>query len=175
MTSMFLFTVLLITILFGFRVSQYMVTSAGVEDALAASNLASAIIDLEEYGKSHIICVEDPEAAFWRYREALMVNLGLDNYLNTTNREFLASKVDILQYIVYNVRGNHISICTLDGKGKMQSQTTGRKGNVFTPDGVQVETTTIYSKIGFWVNGLLEQEIYAEKEKSIDIMRCDSE
>ena len=48
--GMMLFLILLIAILFSFKVSQYMVTAAGVEDALAASNLASAVIDLEEYG-----------------------------------------------------------------------------------------------------------------------------
>ena len=40
---------------------------------------------------------------------------------------------------------------------------------------VKVEGTTIYSKVGFWVEGLMEQQIYAQKEKSVDIKRCDSE
>lgn len=161
--------------MFSFRVTQYMVTSSEVEDALAASNLASAVIDLEEYGKSHTIYIPEPEAAFVRYREALVVNLGLDEYLNTTNRDLISSQVEIKQYIVYNLRGDMVETYMLDGMGRLMSSHTARRGTVFTPDNVQVETTTIYSKVGFCVEGLMGQEIYAEKEKSIDITRCDSE
>lgn len=173
--SMMLFMLLLVAVLFGFRITQYMVTAAGVEDALAASNLASAVIDLEEYGRSHLVYIPDAEEAFLIYREALCYNLELDEYLNTTNRAFLSSQVEIKQYIIYNVRSDIVEIMVLDGEGRLQSHTTGKAGEVFTPDNVRVETTTIYSKIGFWVEGLQGQEFYAEKEKSIDIMRCDSE
>ena len=173
--GMFLFIVLVVTILFGFRTTQYMVTAACVEDALAASNLASAVIDLEEYGKTHMIRIPEVEPAFWSYREALCRNLGLDENLNTTNKELISSQVEIKEYIVYNVQGEAVETYCLDGTGKLQSQWSGKKGEVFTPDNVCVETTTIYSRIGFWVEGLMGQEIYAEKENSIDITRCDSE
>ena len=142
---------------------------------MAASNLASAIIDLEEYGKTHKISIPNPESAFALYREALSVNLELDENLNTTNRDFISSQVEIKQYIVYNLWEDTIEIFVLDGNGKRKSCTTARKGTVFTPDNIPVETTTIYSKVGFWVEGLMGQKIYAEKEKSIDITRCDSE
>lgn len=173
--GMFLFLILIVTILFGFRITQYMVTAASVEDALAASNLASAIIDLEEYGKTHAILIPESEPAFWCYREALCHNLGLDEFLHTTNKALLSSQVEIKQYIIYNVRGDLVEIHVLDGNGRVQSQQEGKKGEVFTPDNICVNTTTIYSKIGFWVEGLMGQEIYAEKEKSIDITRCESE
>lgn len=170
---MLFFFLVIIVVSFGFRITQYMVTAAGVEDALAASNLASAVIDLEEYGRSHTIRIPEPEPAFWRYREALCVNLKLDEHLNTTNRDFISSQVEIKQYIIYNVQEDVVEIFVLDGNGRLQKTESGRKGEVFTPDGVCVEETTIYSRIGFGVEGLLGQEIYAEKEKSIDIVRCD--
>ncbi len=173
--GMMMFLILLATILFGFRISQYMVTAAGVEDALAASNLASAVIDLEEYGKSHAILIPDAAVAFRTYREALCYNLGLDEYLNTSNRTFLSEPVEIKEYIIYNVRGDVVEIFTLDGNGCLQKQETGIRGQVVTPDNIRVETTTIYSRVGFAVEGLMGQRLYAEKGKSIDIMRCDSE
>ena len=172
---MLLFLILLAAILFGFRISQYMVTAAGVEDALAASNLASAVIDLEEYGKSHTIWIPDAEAAFGTFREALCYNLGLDEYLNTSNRDFLWAPVEIKEYIIYNVRGDAVEVLIMDGEGHLLTQEAGTKGLVFTPDNVCVETTTIYSRVGFWVEGLMGQAFYGEKEKSIDITRCDSE
>lgn len=175
MVGMMLFLILLVAILFGFRISQYMVTAAGVEDALAASNLASAVIDLEEYGKSHRILIPDAEAAFQTFREALCCNLGLDEYLNTSNRDFLAAPVEIKSYIIYNVRDEVVETFTMDGDGRLLTQESGTKGMVFTPDNVCVETTTIYSRVGFWVEGLMGQTFYGEKEKSIDIKRCEGE
>ena len=58
-SGMMLFCILILTIFFGFRITQYMVTSAIAEDALAASNLASAVIDVEEYGRTHRIWIAD--------------------------------------------------------------------------------------------------------------------
>lgn len=45
--------------------SQYM------EDALAASNLAAAVIDVKEYGTSHKIRIESPDQAYELYKKAL--------------------------------------------------------------------------------------------------------
>lgn len=173
--GMFFLVILSVLVIFGFRMVQYMVTAAYVEDALAASNLASAIIDLEEYGKSHIIKIPDPENAYALYREAVCHNLHLDEELNTTNTEVLADKVTILEYSIYNVREEDIEIYILDGNGRLQDQRTGIIGETYTADGTKVETTSVYSRVGFYVNGLLGQKIYAEKEKSVDIVRCESE
>lgn len=173
--GMMMFLILLVAILFSFRISQYMVTAAGVEDALAASNLASAVIDLKEYGQNHVICIPDTEAAFGSFREAFCYNLGLDEQLNTSNRALFSAPVEIKEYIIYNVRGEQVEISVLDGEGRCLSQGFGIRGEVFTPDNICVETTTIYSRVGYWVEGLMGQEFYGEKEKSIDITRCDSE
>lgn len=173
--GMMMFLILLIAILFAFRISQYMVTAAGVEDALAASNLASAVVDLEEYGKSNTIHIPDAEAAFGIFREALCYNLELDQYMNTSNKNFLTAPVEIKEYRIFNVVGEKVHILVLDGNGCLCKEECGSIGEVYTPDNILVETTTIYSRIGFWVEGLMGQQIYAEKEKSIDIKRCDSE
>lgn len=173
--SMMFFLILVLAIFFGFRVTQYMVTAAGVEDALAASNLASAVIDIEEYGKSHRIQIKDTDRAFAIYREALCVNLKTDAYLNTTNQDFLAGQVEIIEYIIYNVRDEQIYIQKRNGNGEVVEEYQANKGTVYTPDGVCVEETTIYSRIGFWVEGLMEQMIYARKDKSVDIVRCEIE
>ena len=161
---------LLVVVLFGFRTTEYVITSACVEDALAASNLASAVIDLEEYGRTHTIWVKDPQSAFLLFKEALCYNLQLDEYLNTTNREVIAGKVSVLDYIIYNV-----TIYSLDEKGLLRGMRTCKTGETMTPDGVMVESTTIYSKVSFSVKGLGEQTYEATKEKSIDIVRCESE
>lgn len=170
-----LFLILVLTIFFGFRMTQYMITAAGVEDALAASNLASAVIDLEEYGKSHEIYIEDVSKAFQIFRESLVCNLELDENLNTTNENFLLGQVLIKEYRVYNVRNGQAEIWILNGLGETISYTLGQVGDITTPDHVSVESTTIYSRIGYQVEGLAGQTLTGEKEKSIDIVRCNSE
>ena len=109
------------------------------------------------------------------FREALICNLKLDDDLNTTNNNFLIGKVFIKDYRIYNVRDDLIDILIFNNLGEISSYTTGNTGEVFTPDNVCVETTTIYSKISFQVEGLAGREFVGEKEKSIDIVRCDSE
>ncbi len=170
-----LFLILVLTIFFGFRMTQYMITAAGVEDALAASNLASAVIDLEEYGKSHEIFIEDVDRSFQIFRESLMCNLKLDENLNTTNKNFLTGQVLIKEYRIYNVRNGFVEIWILNGLGETISYTLGKVGEITTPDEICVESTTIYSKIAYQVEGLAGQVLAGEKEKSIDIVRCDSE
>lgn len=152
-----------------------MVTSAVAEDALAASNLASAVIDVEEYGKTHKLWIPDGERAFEIFREALQINMGLDTELYSCNNELVTGKVQIEEYIVYNVNDSEIEIRVFDGDGELNTVTMGRKGEVFTPDGICVENTTIYSRIGFRVVGLAGHTIAGEKEKSIDIARWSSE
>lgn len=167
--------IIVVVVLFGYKIMGYLITSAYVEDALAASNLASAVIDLEEYGKSHVITIKDPQSAFGLYKEAMSHNLKLDEYMNTTNREVIADKVTILKYIVYNVSGETVEIYVLDEAGEIREKQVAKLGEVFTPDGACIETTTIYSKVSFKVRGFGEQLIEATKEKSVDIVRCESE
>ena len=173
--GMFCTILVLVVVLFGFRIMEYVITSAYVEDALAASNLASGIVDLEEYGKTHIVKIKDPQSAFLLYREALCHNLKLDEFLNTTNREIIAGKVCILDYMVFNVIGENVYLYRMDETGQIQEVREGKVGEVQTPEGLLVENTTIYSRISFEVKGFGEQRMQAVKEKSIDIVRCEDE
>lgn len=174
-SGMMLFCILVVTIFFAFRMTQYMITAAGVEDALAASNLASAVIDVEEYGKTHQIRIADGERAFQIYRDALQSNMKLDQELYSTNNDFVLGQVQIKEYIVYNVCGEEVAIQAYDGNGVLVLEVLGRKGEIFTPDRICVENTTIYSRIGFQVPGLAGHTITGEKEKSIDIARWNSD
>ena len=173
--GMFCIILVFVVVLFGFRTMEYVITSAYVEDALAAANLASGIVDLEEYGKTHVIHIKDPESAFLLYREALCHNLKLDEYLNTSNRELIADKVCILDYMIFNVIEENVFIYRLDENGVLQELAQGKLGEVQTPEGIPVENTTIYSKISFGVRGFCGQNIQGIKEKSIDIVRCEDE
>lgn len=174
MIAMFLFLMALIVALFQFKTYVYMVAGAYVEDALAASALASALIDVEEYGRSHNVRIADTRNAFRIYRDALYHNLALDEDGFSEKSELLTGRVLLEEYIVYNVSQEEIQIASYDGEGNCLALESAMAGTVRTPDGILVEHTTVYGCISFQVKGLLGEIIDARKEKSIDIVRCNS-
>lgn len=174
-TGMFWIFVVAIVILFGFKTTQFMVISAYVEDALAASNLASAVIDVKEYGKSHQIIIEDPTEAYGLFRTALCQNLQLDGYLYPIEDSLLTSQLQIAEYRIYNVSEENVEVYIIGSEGVIKDCYSGKKGEVFTPDGICVTSTTVYSRVLFEVKGIGEQNIQAKKEKSVDIVRYENE
>ncbi len=165
---MFFVSLLMIVCL---KVFHFMIAGAYIEDALAASNLASALIDTKEYGKSRTLRISDPQGAYEIFKQALSINLVLDEDGRSFQRELLQGPVGIVTYIVYNVCDGRVERYELDHQGTMRKHENGELGKVYTPDGVLVESTTIYSKIHFGVAGLGGQCIQAEKEKSVDVKR----
>lgn len=172
--GLFAVFIVVLVMFVGLKISQFMITGAYVEDALAASNLASALIDVEEYGKSQNIRIADPQAAYEIYKEALSINLQLDETGRSFQRELLEGPVSVKSYIIYNVQGDLVEMRAFTDTGILQEAVYEQVGKVYTPDGVMVETTTIYSRVSFTVKGL-SQQIQAEKEKSVDIKRNENE
>jgi len=151
------------------QLELYHTSSAYLEDALAASNLASAVIDLEEYGISHTIQIAEPEEAYRRFCEAVKSNLQLnEEWVNDTG--VISGKVTVKKYVVYNVKGQEVAVYQVDESGQVQ-EWQGSLGSVSAPNGILVETTSIYSEIVFPVKGLFGVETEAHKGKLVDIVR----
>ncbi|MGN0401886.1 MAG: hypothetical protein ACI4HQ_06445 [Acetatifactor sp.] len=146
----------------------YRATSQYMEDALAASNLAAAVIDIEEYGISHVLRVEAPEDAYNRYQMALRVNLGLDEQGNCANKDLVEGPVKTERFIVYNVNGNQVEIYEFNQHGIPKLQ-RGELGMVFAPGGEAVEATGIYSEIVCEVKGVLGTRFPARKGKLVEV------
>ena len=88
--------------------SQYM------EDALAASNLAAAVIDVEEYGISHKLWIRDPGEAYGWYMRAIRENLNLNNMWECGNKELISGPVHVENFTVYNVSGNEVEVSSFE-------------------------------------------------------------
>ena len=173
---MFFLIMALLVAVYQLRLVTYMVAGSYVEDALAASNLASALIDIEEYGKTHKIVIRDPYTAFTLYRDALDRNLDLDIYGYSLKEDLIKGKPELEAYTVYNVEEDRILVWEFNGSGELTGQWEGGMGTVYTPDGIPVEHTTIYSRVAFQVEGFRrDSRIDAVKQKSVDIMRYERE
>lgn len=151
------------------QLDVFRASSAYLEDALAASNLASAVIDVEEYGISHAILIEDPGRAYDIYLRALQGNLNLDEEWECPGRGLIGGKVTVLNYTVYNVREDEVEIYHYDENGQLFFS-RGSLGSVQSPDGKVIESTSVYSEVTYPVKGILGVEAQARKGKLADIV-----
>jgi len=166
-----LFLILFITVIMcaGIQVETYRAASLYMEDALAASNLASALIDVEEYGISRNIVINNPESHFEIYKDALKENLGLNEEWESKNTELFSGKISIEEYIIYNVSGDNVEILKVNNEGSVSAQYCGT-GEAVAPNGVPVEATGVYSEISFPIKGFFGITVNAEKGKLVDVM-----
>lgn len=165
---MIFFTVLLITV--GLKMRYINMTKNYIEDGLVASNLASAVIDLSEYGLTGNLVINDFEHAFDLFGKAIKDNLKLDHNYVPTNSMLINSKVDIIEYSIYNVSGSNVYLTKKSQNGTVQTQTfLNGRDQIQTPNGVKITDTMIYSKIGFEIRGYADSTQYVLKENSVDI------
>ena len=151
------------------QLDVFRASAAYLEDALAASNLASAVIDVEEYGISHSILIRDPEEAHAIYLFALRENLNLDEAWECPAKGLIGGKVSVLDYTVYNVTDDRVEIYHYDENGRM-TFSEGSPGSVQAPDGKWIENTSIYSEVTYPVRGIMGVEAQAQKSSLVDIV-----
>lgn len=146
--------------------SQYM------EDALAASDLAAAVIDVEEYGISHKLWIRDPGEAYGLYMRAIRENLNLNNMWECENKELISGPVHIENFTVYNVSGSEVEVSSFDRSGAAVHR-YGVLGQETAPNGMRVENTGVYSEISYQIRGIFGIEVTARKGKLVDVVKCE--
>lgn len=166
-----LFLILFLTILLymQLQLALYKASARYLEDALALSNLASAVIDIREYGSSHKIHITDQEQAYAGYCSAVRENLGLNENYEATNHKLISGRVEIRKYIIYNVSGTKVQVWERSGDGQIL-EWEGSLGEVRTPGGQTIENTGVYSEIAYPVEGFLGITVTAEKSKLVDVV-----
>lgn len=151
------------------QIEGYRSTALYLEDALAASNLASAVIDIQEYGISRTVQIADPAAAYVLYEAALKENLSLDENWECPNRALISGPVTVEEYIVYNVKDDLVTAYHVGRNGSIWEE-AGIAGEVRSPDGILIESSSVYSEISFSVEGFLGVTVEARKGKLADIV-----
>lgn len=169
-TGLFFLLFLAVSLRISLQLQTYRTISLYLEDALAASNLASAVVDVEEYGISHKILIRSPQEAYERYRWAVRGNLNLDEGWRGQEGGILQGEVRIVNYIVYNVDEDKITVHYYDENGLL-SEWHELPGGAVAPNGAAIESTSVYSEIAFSVKGFLGTEVEAHKGCLADIVR----
>ncbi len=150
------------------QIMQFRASSLYMEDALATSNLASAIIDLEEYGISNTVQIKEPEQSYEIYIEALKNNLELDENMVSSKNGLIDGKVIVENYTVYNVTGQQVFSFQVTDSGVVSR--SGLLGEMRAPNGVMVEATGVYSEISYPVRNFMGETILARKGKLVDVV-----
>lgn len=167
-TGLFFLLFLTILLCVQMQLAAYRSTSLYLEDALAASNLASAVIDLEEYGISNTVRISNLDEAYRKYMNAVKRNLNLDENWEGTNTALISGKVSVVNYSIYNVSDNAVSVFQVSEDGRIHTW-EGVLGYVTSPNGVLIENTGVYSELSFPVRGLFGITVTAHKGKFVDI------
>lgn len=158
-----------ILIIYNMRMETLKFTKNYVEDGLVSSLLASATIDLRVLAESKQIINNNYDKSFKDFSETLKENLNLDDNYYPKSKRLITDTVKIDDFVIYNVLGNDIQTVRKSNGIISTSIITNGLGNLKTPDGVQIKTTTIYAKISFKVKGYLNDEYKVSKEKSVDV------
>lgn len=166
-----IFSLIILGILFctQLQLASWRESSRYLEDALAASNLAAALMDVEEYGRTHKVVIADAAEAYAIYCDALQGNLQLDANWQCGNKGLISGPVEIADFIVYNVSRDRVTASRVGRQGVVLEEWSGERGVLEAPDGTVVERTGIYSEIKFSIESFLGISVQAHKTNLADI------
>lgn len=165
-------TIAIIFLLAMLKSKELSLTNDFLYDGLVFSNLAAATVDLKEYGSTNKIVNNHFDKSFNEYQNALKENLKLDNDFVPidSNNSMIAGKVTVEIFTIYNVDGNDIHMIKRQSNGNIIKQTYHNElGSMYTPDGVLIKSTTVYSRIGMELKGYMNSSFYFYKDNSVDI------
>lgn len=157
--GMFIMQFILVIVVFEMQMIEVRILSDSLEDAIAAGGLASALIDIERFGRDGELVIADPLNAYDIYKQSLGGNLG-DK----------AERIVIESYVIYNVQAADklVDIIEINEEG-IAGILTGRLGEVMAPNGKLICNTGIYSEITYPVEGVFGLTTTASKNKLIEI------
>lgn len=168
-TGLWLIMLLVVLITYGLQVKMYVSARTFTEDALASATLASAAIDIETFGISHQILIKDPEAAYGIWQEHLKNGMQLADDWTCPNKAMVSGPVEVVSFIVYNVKGKDVYEYGF-GESTYEWLHTGGLGSVCSPDGKEIESTSVYAEITFPVKGAFGITVQAHKSQLVDVV-----
>lgn len=168
--SLYLLMLLIVMVLYAFRMELMSAVRRQSEDSLVSANAAAAVIDMKLYDEENVAVISEAEEAYAHYLKALKDNLELGEDMLPDNTHLIKSDVTVECFEIYNVFGDTVEkLSVADGMVCAKNVFPGGRGTVRTPNGRTVEYTTVYSRIGFEIEGLFGQTFYVTKDNCVDI------
>lgn len=125
------------------------VENQAVQDALQFSQIACySKIDKKILGNDQEYTVfSNPNDVLNLFKGKLIKNLDLNSDLTVKNSSTISGKINIKEFIIYNVKGNTIEIYKLNGDSTFTKSVKDKASGVKTPNNYVVETTTIHTTL----------------------------
>ena len=161
-TCLFMFVIVTILLSFTLEYRIISLTKAELEDGLTVSGLAALIVDAKEYSTTGSVIL-DEEKSFKAFIDNLIINLDLREDFSARNPVYYHS-VSIEQFVVYNVKGNDVTIIRYNEKNKLsEEQHSGMLGQVKAENGTIVEKSSIYIKLGIRLKStFVDKTVYVD-------------
>ena len=171
---MILFCVMLFSYCYHDQILYY--TKINVEDSIAAATLASACINLYDYGDFDNMSYEVINSSYDLFEKSFKENMKLDNNLmpiqNSFNATLIVQPIEILEFSYYCIRDGVVYKTTKNGNVNVEK---GFVGQATTPNGNVISQTTIYVKILLQIqNPYTKELIPVTKDFSVDIVENES-
>ena len=158
-TYMFMFTLVFMFMIFSMSLLKKnvaLITVKKAEDSLKATTLAGATADLEKYGSSGELVFIDYEDSYNNFKDSFKNSMELgDDFAPTDVNSPISTPIHIDAYILYNVIDGNIECITYTNNGSTPNITHGTVGTIYTPNGIKVTHSTVYSAISFDIQGYI--------------------
>ncbi len=154
--------VLAVLLLYQAQCREAALVSQRVEDALAMSNLAAAVADMEAYGRTGRLRIWDAKQCLDLYSKALEKNLESVGGLQPGSGQ-------LLEFAIYQPLREGVEIFYYT-RGGVWEYSKAALGEVYTPNGKRVESLTVYSKAEFALEAIFGLSLRGVKENSIDVL-----
>lgn len=168
----FLFIVILFWIIIDYQRLQYL--SNQITDVLTDAMLGAGTLTEDDaylLGLEDKIMLTNPKENYSTFQEILKKELDLTNTYEYTRNEMIRGKVNIEEFIVYNVDGPDVYQYTFyDLENYTLTEYPHGQGVVTAPNGMPVINTSLYTEISFNVN-FIHKEFAVVKEHMVDIRR----
>jgi len=165
--GLFALTFIMAAMVFVIQLCAFRANSDAIEDALAASGLAAALVDVERYGIDHTLLISDPDNSYRKYVEALNVNLAAEGS-SFRQKRAIEGPVRIEQFRIYNVEGDKVSEIYMNDSGNWEV-TEGLLGSMEAPNGQIIQNTGVYGEIAFDLRGIMGLVFSTKKSKLVDV------
>jgi len=142
--------------------------SQTVEDALACSNLAAAVIDWKELGNTGELVITDRQKAYQTFLSSLYENMELSDSGSAESSSLFEGNVTVEAFILYQVTSHGVYEEKRREDGSFVTEHYPI-GTVYAPNGKKVEHTGVYSEISCYVKGVFGESYYAAKSKLVDV------
>lgn len=150
-----------------YLVSVYTERAEDIQDSLHLANISVySQMDIKRAGNiDKVYVITNKKKAYDTFLKYLKINMNLNDNLDFKNNGLIKGKVNVKEFIIYNVENNIVDVCTFNSYGSYTEEKKEKK-DVKTPNGTSVINTTVSTTISFHVEGVLGK--ISEREISVD-------